>query len=384
MEGIWDTKTDAVKKGDQNRDVSPLLDKTWKDEEGFTHYVFSIRKFENPYYNIPEDDFQLYENYIEGGSRSYPSDGNIPCDVVAGEARKVLKKLIACSNDLGHTYCEDAQKALKNGKFAVLRGTLKLYLGKYTTRDWRRKRFTDDIDFWTFQVSLLDYTLNNCGFIKNRDGEFEKKVSWVNPDNKNNRNAILFAANNLNQLLDFGAGSYLQGSNLKEIFSKKIKRGHNVDLSDLINVAMVNNGIDGPHVEEWLNALSAFEEAANTRNTRTTANLISLCRYSFSIADHLDRVAQALNKYNDLIFDKIKTPDDKIKWFCRNSIHWEAFFRENGPEETRKMFHDFFHQEAEEKPIQAENLRNFAKHVLELLNSKYVYLKINFEIGHSS
>jgi hypothetical protein len=253
-------------------------------------------------------------------------------------------------------------------------------LGKYTTRDWRRKRFTDDIDFWTFQISLLDYALNNCGFIKNRDGEFEKKVSWIHPDKKTTRQTILFAANNLNQLLDFGAGSYLHGSSLKEIFSKKIKRGHNVDLSDLINVIMVNDGISGLHVEEWLESWSAFVEAANTRNTRTTANLLSLCRFSLSIADHLDRVAQALTKFNDLIYDKIKIPDDKIKWFCRNSIHWEEFFNKNGPDATRKMFHDFFHQEAEEKPIHAKNLRNFAKKLLTLLNSKYEYLQIKFEI----
>ncbi len=380
MSGIWDTKADAVEKGDNLRDVFPLTDKTWIDEEGYTHYVFSKNKFQNPYYNIPENDLDLFEKFIEGGSRSYPSDGNVPCDVVAGEARKVLNKLIACSNDPKHTYCEDAQKALKHGKFAVVRGTLKLYLGKYTTRDWRRKRFTDDIDFWTFQVNLLNSTLKECGFIKNKDGEYEKKVDWSNPDKKENRHAIVFAANNLNQLMDFGAGAYLEGSSLKQIFSKKIKRGHNVDLSDIINVAMVNDGIEGIHKDEWLDAWSAFEEAANTRNSRTTSNLISLCRYSYAIADHLDRVAEALNKYNDLIFDENKYPDEKIKWCCRTSIHWEAFLKEKGPKDARKMLHEFYHQEAVEKPIHAQNLRNFANKVLTLLNFKYEYLHVKFEI----
>ena len=44
------------------------------------------------------------------------------------------------------------------------------------------------------------------------------------------------------------------------------------------------------------------------------------------------------------------------------------------------MLHDFYHQEAEEKPIHAENLRNFANKILFLLNSKYEYLQTKFEI----
>ena len=380
MNGIWDTKADVVSKGDNLRDVSPLLNKTWKDEDGFTHYVFSKIMFNNKWYNIPEDDYVLFEKFVEGGSREYPSDGSIPCDIVAGEVRTVLNELIACSNDPNHHYCEDARDALRHGKFALVRGTLKLYLGKCTTRDWRRKRFTDDIDFWTFQTSLLDSTLKNCSFIKNQDGEFEKKVEWVNPDKKETKNEVLFAANNLNQLLDFGAGAYLEGSSLKEIFAKKIKRGHDVDISDIVNVAMVNDGIKGRHKDEWLEAWSAFEEAANTRNSRTTSNLISLCRYALAIADHLERVSEALREYNDLIFDTEKFPDEKIKWICRTSIHWEKFLEKNGTEETRKMLHEFYHEQAEEKPLHAENLRRFANKILVMLNSKYEYLKVKFEI----
>ncbi|MFX0072693.1 MAG: hypothetical protein ACFFAO_16535 [Candidatus Hermodarchaeota archaeon] len=380
MSGIWDTKADTILEGDNLRDVSYLTNKTYKDKEGYTHYVFSKILFHNKWYVIPEDDFELFKKFVEGGSREYPSDGSIPCDIVAGQARKVLNELVACSKDPNHYYCEDARDALKHGKYAVVRGTLKLYLGKYTTRDWRRKRFTDDIDFWTFQTSLLDSTLKNCSFIKNQDGEWEKKVEWVNPDKNETRRDVLFAANNLNQLLDFGAGAYLEGSSLKEIFAKKIKRGHNVDISDIINVAMVNDGITGKHKDEWLQAWSSFEEATNTRNSRTTSNLISLCRYSLAIADHLERVSKALKKYNDLIFDKEKYPDEKLKWIVRTSIHWESYLEKNGEEETRKMLHEFYHQEAEEKPIHAANLRNFANKILELLNSKYKHVKVIFEI----
>ncbi|NVM18972.1 MAG: hypothetical protein HWN80_14755 [Candidatus Lokiarchaeota archaeon] len=381
MNGIWDEKADAIKKGDNLRDVSSLINKTLKDDEGFTHFIFSKANFKNPWYAIPEDDFKLFENFIEGGSRAYPSDGSIPCDIVAREARKVLKKIELCSQDPNHHYCEDAREVLKNGKFSLLRGTLKLYLGKYTTRDWRRKRFTDDIDFWMFQTDLLDSSLKGCSFVKDKEtGEWQKTVEWNKFETKENRRETLFAANNLNQLLDFGAGSYLTGSRLKEIFDKKIKRGHDVDLSDIINVAMVNNGVDGIHKDEWLDAWSSFEQAANTRNTRTTSNLISICRYSLSIADHLEKVSEAIRKYKDHILDKSKYSDERIKFLCNISTHWQKFYNANGVDETRKIIHDFYEEQAEEKPLHAQNLRKFAKSILKLLNSKYEYLKITFEI----
>ncbi|MHA1669729.1 MAG: hypothetical protein ACTSV5_04025, partial [Promethearchaeota archaeon] len=256
-----------------------------------------------------------------------------------------------------------------------------LYLGKYTTRDWRRKRFTDDIDFWMFQTSLLDSKLKECSFIKNKKtGEWEKKVYWEKVNTEEKRNETLFAANNLNQLLDFGAGAFLEGSDLKDIIDKKIKRGHDVDLSDIINVAMVNDGKVGRHKDEWNKAWSSFEEVINTRSTRTTSNLISLCRCSLAIADHLENVSNALKKYNDLIFDKLKYSDEVIKTFCRTSIHWVKYFEENGPDETRKMLHNFYHEQSEEKPILATNLRIFDDKIMKLLNSKYEYLKVIFEI----
>ena len=381
MNGIWDRKADAITKGDNLRDVSPIIEKNWKDENEFTHYIFTKVPFNNPWYSIPDDDYDLFEYFIRGGSRAYPSDGSIPCDIVANEARKVLKKIELCSNDPNHHYCEEARNALKNGKFNVIRGTLKLYLGKYTTRDWRRKRFTDDIDFWMFQTSLLDSTLKECNFIRNKKtGEWEKKVNWEKLNTEEKRNEILFAANNLNQLLDFGAGAFLEGSNLKEIFDKKIKRGHDVDLSDIINVAMVNDGKEGIHKDEWLNVWSSFEEAVNTRSTRTSSNLISLCRCSLAIANHLEKVSGVLKKYNDSIFDKSKHPDEKLKTLCKISTHWVKFLEDNGPDETRKMLHDFYHEQAEEKPVHATNLRNFANKIMILLNSKYEYLKIIFEV----
>ena len=375
MDGIWDIKADMVHEGDKKRDVS--ASSSFKDEEGFTHYKFDKILFKNPWYDIPDDDFQLFESFVKGGSRAYPSDGSIPCDIVAGEARDILNKISACSEDPNHPHYQAACDSLKDGKNALVRGTIKIYLDKLTTRDWRRKRFTDDIDFWCFNVNLLEHVLKKLGWAKNKDGEWEKKVSWTDPHTKETKTQILFAANNLNQLLDFGAGSYLEGSNMKEVFDKKIKRGHEVDLSDIINIAMVKGG---RFKEKWDNIWVAFEEAANTRNTRSTSNLISLARYSLAIADHLERVGRVIEKYNDLIFDQSKYSNEDIHTFCRTSIHWEMYYHDNGPDKTREMLHEFYHEQADEKPEHAKNLRKFAKNLIELLNSKYRFRKVIFEI----
>lgn len=379
MTSIWDTSADAVQKGDKLRNVTP--EKTKVGEDGFTHYIFSKQLFNNPWYTIPDDDLDLFKKFLDGGSRSYPSDGRIPCDIVAGEARNVLNHIVSCSENTANPYCDSATTALKEGKYALVRGTLKLYLGKYTSRDWRRKRFTDDIDFWCFQVGVLDHALKECGWIKNKEtGEFEKSVSWVNPDTGETKHEALCAANNLNQLLDFGSGSYLEGTKLKEIFNKKLKRGHDVDLSDIINVALFNDGLEGKNKGEWNEIWESFEAATNTRNSRITSNIISLCRYSLGIADHLERVSNAIQRYHERIFDKIEYPDEKLKRICRTSIHWMAYLEKSGPDATRNMLHEFLLEQRDEKPKNVKNLRLFAKNVLEMLNSKYEYLKIVFEV----
>jgi len=381
MNTIWDIKADAVHKGDKLRDVSPLHDKTEVDEFGFTHYVFSKIIFNNPWYNIPENNLELFKKFLDGGSRAYPSDGSIPCDIVAREARKIINRIVEISKESDNVYYKDACETLKDGKFGLVRGTLKLYLAKYTTRDWRRKRFTDDIDFWTFQIHLLDHVLRQMGWIKNKEtGEWEKKVEWINPDTDEVRHEALCAANNLNQLLDFGAGSYLEGTKLGEIFNKKIKRGHNVDLSDMINVALHNDGLSGKNVDEWNDAWVSFEAATNTRNTRITSNIISLCRYSLGIADHLEKVSNAISKYHEKILNKKEYPDDSLKRICRTSIHWLNFLEKNGPDATRNMIHEFLLEQKDEKNLHVKNLKIFAARVLKLLNSKYEYLKIVFEV----
>jgi hypothetical protein len=376
---LWDRKADEQKSDDQLRDVSPVETKV--DDEGFTHYIFDKNIFDNPWYDIPQDDLKLFKHFLDGGSRSYPSDGNIPCDIIADEAEKVLDKIEELANDPDSQYCEQAKKALKDGKNNIVRGTLKLYLAKYTTRDWRRKRFTDDIDFWCFDFELLDAVLSECGFIRNKKtGEWEKRITWHNPKTDEIRHEVLFAANNVNQILDFGAGSYLEGSSLKEIFQKKIKRGHDVDLSDIINVAMLQNHQPSEQNNEWDEAWNAFEEAANTRNKRTISNFISLSRYALAVADHLENVANAVEKHNDLIFDTSKYPEEKIREICRISIHWQNYYEKHGVESTREMIHDFLLDQTEKRKHYAENLRNFVSKLLDLVNSKVKHQKAVFEI----
>ena len=109
MTNIWDTEADIVNNGDGLRDITPILGKTSVDENGFTHYVFSKQLFNNPWYSISDDEFKLFKDFLEGGSRSYPSDGSIPCDIVAGEARKILNKITEYSNNPSDVYCDIAK-----------------------------------------------------------------------------------------------------------------------------------------------------------------------------------------------------------------------------------------------------------------------------------
>lgn len=386
MSYVWDTKANVQKRGDRKRIVLPIKEKTRIDEEDNTVYIFSRMKFNNPHYIIPEENEELFGKYVKGGSRAYPSDGNIPCDVVAKEARKILNRIVDISQDPYDKYYEEAIISLTYGKYHLVRGTLKLYLGKYTTRDWRRKRFTDDIDFWMFKIHLLHHVLRKTGWSKNpKTLEWEKKVYWVHPFTGENQSQVLIAANDLDQLLDFGAGSYLEGTNLKSVFSKKIKRGHDVDLSDIMNVAMVQ-GADGKYKEhpkrkkEWKKSWEALIEASNTRSSSTTSNIISLCRYSMGTVDYLERVSNAIEKYNDQILDENKYTRDDIKQICQISIHWLDFLDKEGVKKTRYMLHQFYHDQISLKRQHAQNLKIFIKNVLELLNSKYRHLKIKFEI----
>lgn len=381
MDGIWDIRADSIQEGDGLRDISPVARKTRVDNSGYINYTFSKQMFNISNHSIPDNDFELFKEFLDGGTQIYPSDGNIPCDIAAVEARKVLDHIVVLSKDLSSPYCENAKMALKNGKEAMVRGAIKLYLGKYTTREWRKKRFTDEINFWTFQVGLLDHVLRQMGWMKNNEtGEWEKSLEWTNPETGELKHEAVCTANNLNKLLDFTAENYLEGSKLREIFNKKLKRGYDFDLSDIINVVLCNDGTSGKNREEWNEVWVSFEAVTNTRNSRITSNLISLCRYSLGTADYLERVSNAIKKYHKKILDKNEYPTDSLEKICRMSIHWMNFLKEHGPDNTRNMILKFLLEQKYKKQIQAKNLRNFVEKVLKMLNSKYEYLKIVFEI----
>ena len=378
---VWDLTADIVKKKDNLREILPVVSKTKIDNFGFTNYVFSKAMFNNPHYVKPTDEFELFRKFISGGSRSYPSDGGVPNDLVASEARIILKEINHISKNPESIYYEDAIDALKNGIFSLVRGTIKLYLGKYTTRDWRRKRFTDDIDFWVYKINLLEHVLKKKGWIKNKiTREWEKKVFWLNPMTNEREEHIIISSNDINQTLDFGGGSFLDGSDLKSILKKKLMRGHDVDLSDILNVAMVLNKAEGYSIKEWSDNWCAFEESINTRSTRTISNVISLIRLSYGVADYLEKVGQALVKYNNQIFDEILFPKSEIIKITRLSVHWQKYLKRHGADKTRELIHNYIFEQGHIKQYYSKNLRIFGAKVLQLLNDKLKHLKITFDI----
>ncbi|MFX1446493.1 MAG: hypothetical protein ACFFHV_24130, partial [Promethearchaeota archaeon] len=338
--------------------------------------------FFNPKYIVPDNDYELFEKFLDGGSREYPSDGNIPADVVASEANLVLDKIAEVANKSNHKYCQIARDELRKiGRNGLIRGTVKLYLGEYTTRDWRRKRFTDDIDFWIFNKNLLEYALKKTGWKKNsKTKEFEKTIKWYNYSNNKLETNIIIASNDTDQVLDFCNGCYLEGSTLKDIFKKKLKRGHDVDLSDIINVAIVNNRETGELNEDWINIWSAFEESANIRSSRITSNIINLCRLSYGIADYLERVGRVISKYRKLVLEESEYSDKKIVHLCKVSSHYLRQSSTFKPKITRNRIYSNLAKQQIKKQQYANNLRNFANRVLEILNSKYRHCRVGFEI----
>jgi len=377
----WDKIADRVVRGDGLREITPIYKDVYKDEKGFTHFIFNKIMFINPRYKIPQDNLKLFKKFLDGGSRSYPSDGNIPLDVVATEANRVINEIVDITSDPKNRYYEDAVEILQNGKYSIVRGCVKIYLEKYTTRDWRRKRFTDDIDFWIFKIDLFEKVLRESGWTRNRElKEWEKQVQWIDSYTNQKKTGLLLASNDLDLSLDFHNGSYIDGTSLKDIVAKKLKRGHDVDLSDIINIAMLQHNSKTEQIAEWKSVWQAIEEAANTRNSRIVSNMISLCRYAYAIADYIERVSNSIRTYNKLIFDKEKYPNTKLKRICRYSPHWMGYLVNNGTEATRSMIYSYLIEQQNLRKGYAENLRNFAGEILHMLKVKFKHLKLIFEV----
>lgn len=367
MEHIWDIKADVVSEGDNLRDVRPL--KEYKDRAGVIYYVFSKAMFNNPRYIIPNDNFTLFYNFLNGGSREYPSDGNIPVDIVAEESKIVFRRLKEIAEDPTHKFHSNAKKTLLNGELELIRGTIKLYLGDYTTRDWRRKRSTDDIDFWISDQTLLEYILKEIGWTKNKKTrEWEKKVTWTDSWTGRMKSEVIIASNDKLQAMDFGSGSYLEGSDLKAIIKKKLVRGHDVDLSDIINVAIVNKI---PETYDKNSPWAAFEEAANLRHGRATSNLISFSRYAHGISDYLERVGESIVLFKGLVKHSFYIPDNDIMKICKVSSHWLRTQIPDEADATRQRIFNNLARQQRKKLQYSTNLRDVAYRAIDLLNSKH-------------
>ena len=216
---LWDERADMYEREDNLRRIVPV--EKLVGENGVIHYFFNQSLFHNPKYTIPTDDYELFQKFLEGGSREYPSDGNIPIDIAAREAVLILKEIEVIRDSPGHMYHSSIKSILKNrGPIELIRGAIRLYLSNISTRDWRRKRSTDDIDMWIPNVPLLEYILKKLNWKYNRDsGEWVKKVTWNDIWTGVTKSSVLIASNDIFQATDFGAGSYLTGSRIKDIIN---------------------------------------------------------------------------------------------------------------------------------------------------------------------
>ena len=375
INNIWDVRADEISRGDNLRSIYPIKD--YQDELGCTHYIFTKQIFDNPKYIIPKDDFTLFYNFLNGGSREYPSDGNIPVDVVAQEGRVILGLIKEIANNPAHKFHLNAYDLLKGKtELDLVRGTILFYLGEYTTRDWRRKRSTDDLDFWMKDQNLFEYIVSEKGYRKNKNTkEWEKKVTWIDPWTGRTESNVLIASNDINQGLDFGSGSYLEGSSLKANVKKKIYRGYDVDLSDLINTAIPNNI---PESTDETSPWAAFKECCNMRHSRATSNIISLCRYARGIASYLARVGKSIQMFKETVKNQRNIPNQDILMICRVSTHSLKFGEMDSPDVTRERIYQNLVVQEERKIQYSNNIHNFANRVINLFNQKYD--KLVFEI----
>ncbi len=150
--------------------------------------------------------------------------------------------------------------------------------------------------------------------------------------------------------------------------------------SDIINVVIVNNRDNDELNEEWIKIWSAFEEAANIRSTRITSNLISLCRFSYGIADYLERVGMVIGKYNRLVFEESKYSDIEIINVCKSSLNYYSQALPLEPKITRNRIYNNLEKQKIKKQLYAKNLRDFAGKILDILNTKYKGVKVYFEV----
>ncbi len=384
------TCTDMVIRGDQKREVLPSK---ITFENGFTIYHFTWKTFSNPRYQTPAESDALFRGFIIGGSRAYSSDGQIPAIRATIEARNIIQEVRDIANDKEHPFHQKAKKAVVNGYAqieddSVVRGTVGLMLGKWMPKDWQKKRFTDDIDFFwdAMDSDLWCYVL--------------KKLGWKTDDKTPGVWSVwkkmvpeapgmpLECSNDTTLGKEFGGvDATLEGPGLKQILKFKFYRCHDVDISDIINVALM--GLLNIDEDEADHPWRAVMETLWRASSVDVAHVITICRYAYAVAEHIQNVSHVLKKHvQDFFVPKI-FPDEEIKIIYgmqtpvipgKTHYYWEPFEAGTATDvkEMRKELYRFFREEAQRRMFYSSRLRSFAHTLVWALNWRFKPSKVKY------
>ncbi len=375
---------DRINRGDKLRELKPARIAI---EGEYTVYYFSFLMFENPRYSIPGNSELLFRAYIEGGSRSYSSDGQIPALLAAIEAQAIIQKVRQIALNKYHPLNKKAQTAIMKGKvqredWEVVRGTVGLVLGKWMPTDWQKKRYTDDIDFFwpDMDSDLFAYVLTRLGW-KTDDktpGCFSKWTKEI-PEVPG---LPLECCNDWLIGREFGGvDAAVEGVGLKGILSWKFRRCHDVDISDIINVAL--KGYLNIDQDDIVHPWRAVMEALWRGGKDDIGHLITVSQHAFAIANHLRSVGLALeehvadfldkNHINTAQIEEIYNKQTPISHKLLGSINWEPFKRGSAStiKQMRKELYSFFLNQSEKRLNYASRLKTFAHALVWSLNAKF-------------
>ncbi|MHA1682149.1 MAG: hypothetical protein ACTSUE_14520 [Promethearchaeota archaeon] len=387
------TRTDLIERHDKKRLVVP---ETIVKEDGHVVFKFPWKMFRNPKYTIPKTSEQLFKGFINGGSRSYSSDGKIPAIRATIEAQKIINEVRMISRDKTHEFNGKARKAIMIGPaeredFSVVRGTIGLMLGKWMAPDWQKKRYTDDIDFYWEEI---DSDLWN---------HVMKKLGWTTEDKTPGNWSIytkhvpevpevpLECCNDTSLGKDFGgAEAAVEGPGLKGIIKKKFLRCHDVDINDILNVAI--RGYLNIDEDEENHPWRAVMETLWRGGEEDVSHVISVCQYAFSIAQHYRNVGHALEKHVKDFLVRKQVSDEEIRKIYNthtpvlvksSSYYWEPFGKGDATsiKEMRHELYNFFLKQAEDRVHYGSRLNTFAHALNWALNKRFRRQKIKFFIA---
>ncbi|MBN2151862.1 MAG: hypothetical protein JW839_10475 [Candidatus Lokiarchaeota archaeon] len=365
-------------------------------EGDFIVYHFPWKMFKNPRYTIPRGGLDLFHAFINGGSRSYSSDGQVPAILAAIEAQAAIQAVRDIAADKEHPFYTLARAAVAKGKaqvedWEVVRGTIGLMLGSWMPDDWQKKRYTDDIDFYweAMDGELFAHVL--------------RKLGWTTSDRTPGNSSIwkktipsfpgipLECTNDTVIGKEFGGvGPAVEGPGLKGIVKKKLDRCHEVDISDVINVAIAGHlNIDE---DEPRHPWRAVMEILNRISADDCAHLILVCQYAFSIVQYYRDVGQALETHTPGFLSKKVFSDEEIKGIYMKqtpvvagggqSYFWEPFIRGSASTvtEMRRELYNYFTREGWKRILNGSRLNTFAHALNWSMNRRYRRQRVRFVI----